>query len=139
MISDNDEAYAFNRWVTDGKPTVKRSPMTAPLCPTCGRRPSERKGWASRPGYKSKHVRVLAECLHPCHDIADYGLVLLEALREFKRERGKHDGPHYVPTADAPDGLVKGCVQCELSYIEAEARLDAAIAAVEGRKEEKDE
>ena len=61
----------------------ERKAMIPPLCPVCHRRASERRGWASRPGYKSKHVRVLGHCLSPFHDAGDWGPALLEACKEL--------------------------------------------------------
>jgi hypothetical protein len=48
---------------------------------------------------------------------------LREAIETFIKTRGIHAGPHVY------DPSVQNCQACEISYIEAEAILDAALAA----------
>ena len=101
------------------------NPMTPPLCPVCGRRASERRGWASRPGYKSKHVRVLGHCISPFHDAGDWGPKLFGAVDDFATElesRLPKDGSPY---------------ECGLqNQAQADAwRLRTIIAAAEGKED----
>jgi hypothetical protein len=49
--------------------------MTAPLCPACGRRGSER--------YEVSDGECASTCRDPFHDAADYGPMLLEALKHI--------------------------------------------------------
>ena len=108
----------------------EREAMIPPLCPVCHRRASERRGWASRPGYKSKHVRVLGHCLSPFHDAGDWGPVLLEACKELRDA-----------LAAAMRGMNGTAIDRWLAAVNAlgipeglGVRAQAIIAAVEGRK-----
>jgi hypothetical protein len=60
----------------------ERELKTRPLCPTCGRRGSEREVCVpGTPPYDDEmHGEV---CPSPFHDAADYGPVLLEAARAY--------------------------------------------------------
>lgn len=53
---------------------------------------------------------------------------LCEAIERFRRERGVHKGPHYLATAENPDGTIRTCAQCWEAYSKAEDDLDTAIA-----------
>jgi hypothetical protein len=108
----------------------ERKAMIPPLCPVCHRRASERRGWASRPGYKSKHVRVLGHCLSPFHDAGDWGPALLEACKELRDA-----------LAAAMRGMNGTAIDRWLAAVNAlgipeglGVRAQAIIAAVEGRK-----
>lgn len=48
-------------------------------CPTCGRRPSERVAHSP----ETSHCYGVVECTDPCHDLADAGPELYEALKQL--------------------------------------------------------
>lgn len=54
------------------------------LCPTCGRRPSERHD-IELPGETVKHCVVTPACLNPIHALADLGPEMAEWLRLYSR------------------------------------------------------
>ena len=96
--------------------------MTPPLCPTCGRRGSERNdtyiNWKEDRGY------YVEECPSAFHDAADYGPMLLEALKS---------------ASNWAKMFLMGCTiheSQELSCLEDEQRRDDLLAVAEGRKEE---
>jgi len=62
--------------------------MSAHLCPTCGRRPSERFGAQSIVDPRS-NLRVFVAtdaCPDPTHDLADAAVELAEVLSKCKRQ-----------------------------------------------------
>jgi hypothetical protein len=90
--------------------------MILPLCPTCGRRGSERNdtyiNWKEDRGY------YVEECPSAFHDAADYGPMLLEAGKALLTK--------------ASNGVYQGPLVAEMNT------LDAIVAAAEGRKEDRD-
>ena len=75
--------------------------MTPPLCPTCGRRGSEREVCVpGTPPYDDEmHGEV---CPSPFHDAGDWGPALLEAAKDVLAvlELGVDPGPHHMDTLD---------------------------------------
>jgi len=85
-------------------------PMTPPLCPTCGRRASERFHWeldtVIAPGWDKP-------CPSPFHDAGDWGPALLECAFRLR---------------SSDDGIVSAAM----------LQLAQIHAAIEGRKEDGD-
>ena len=100
--------------------------MILPLCPTCHRRGSERIGVhvSVRHG---REVRIPSgSCLSSFHDAADYGPMLLEAVKS---------------ASNWAKMFLMGCTiheSQELSCLEDEQRIDDLLAVAEGRKEDRD-
>jgi len=93
--------------------------MIPPLCPTCGRRASQRANY-----FPSMGRGGFIECRSPFHDAGDWGPEMLDALK--------------LATNWAKMFLM-GCTiheSQELSCQEDVQRIDDLLAAVEGRKGE---
>ena len=90
------------------------SAMTPPLCPTCGRRASQRANY-----FPSMGRGGFIECPSPFHDAGDWGPALLEALALVLPLAKGYAAAHQVGSNQR--------------YIEI---ADETLAAAEGRKEE---
>jgi FtsZ-binding cell division protein ZapB len=71
------------------------------------------------------------EACESCIATESTTIAAVRAIRDFCASRGKHDGPHSEitpPTFASP--TVAECALCYVSYMEAEAELDAALRSL---------
>ena len=102
--------------------------MIPPLCPTCGRRASQRANY-----FPSMGRGGFIECRSPFHDAGDWGLALLEAGKELREQLSI--AAHFVD-AVSPYPMPLGWDQVVAQADEAIEHAKAIIAVAEGRKEE---
>jgi hypothetical protein len=106
--------------------TKAEEALTAPLCPTCGRRGSER--YSGRVvEYDRLTGGILGACPSSFHLAADYGPMVLEALRPFAA----------IKTSDGPYIYAGDTVHMQVFVRTGDVReARKLLSAIEGRKGE---